>query len=234
MARVPSRTATDPRIWLDRGSWYLYISDWLETAEADALNDRLTADSEWVQRAIVARGKEVMQPRLLDWHSDVPYKYSGQVLEPRPLPAEIAELNARAGEASGETFNHVLLNLYRDGRDSIGMHADNEPELGWEPIIGSLSLGVSRKFVIQHKKKRSWRRSLVLEHGSLLVMGGTFQRRWRHGVPRQVSVEGARINVTFRRLMGPPGWRPEPMPRPGRVAREGLPPTGVASGEEQG
>jgi alkylated DNA repair dioxygenase AlkB len=93
------------------------------------------------------------------------------------------------------------------------MHADNEPELGWEPTIASLSLGVDRKFVIQHKKKRSWCRTIILSHGSLLVMGGGFQRRWRHAVPRQGAVDDPRINVTFRRLFGPPGWRPEPRAR---------------------
>lgn len=206
-------TVEDPtRTALDRHCWYQYIPNWLDTPAADALLTSLTEESEWIQRAIVARGKEVMQPRLLDWYSDVPYKYSGQVLEPRQIPDHIAALNARASETCGEDFNHILLNLYRDGNDRIGMHADNEPELGWEPIIGSLSLGVSRKFLIQHRMKRSWRKKLQLEHGSLLVMGGAFQRRWRHGVPKQPSIEGARINVTFRRLMGPPGWRPEPQP----------------------
>ncbi len=196
------------RVELDRACWYTFDPHWLTGAEADDANDRLTADSEWVQRAINARGKEVMQPRLMDWSGEIPYRYSGQTLEPRPFPELISELNRKASETAGEEFNHVLLNLYRDGRDSIAMHADNEPELGWEPVIASLSLGATRKFIIQHKKKRSWRRTVMLTHGSLLVMGGAFQRRWRHSVPRQGPVDEPRINVTFRRLMGAPGWRP--------------------------
>lgn len=215
MAILPLEHA-QTRVDLDRACWYSYDPSWLAPDEADAMLERLTADSEWVQRAIVARGKEVMQPRLMDWAGDVPYRYSGQVLEPRPMLGDIDTLNRRASETAGETFNHVLLNLYRDGRDSIAMHADNEPELGWEPIIASLSLGATRRFIIQHKKKRSWRRSILLEHGSLLVMGGAFQRRWRHAVPKQGSVEAPRINVTFRRLFGPPGWRPPRPEYPGR------------------
>ena len=199
------------RVELDRACWYFFDPDWLGRTEADEAFRLLREESDWVQRAIVARGKEVMQPRLMDWEGEIPYRYSGQTLEPRPFSPVISDLNQRAGEAAGESFNHVLLNLYRDGRDSIAMHADNEPELGWEPTIASLSLGVTRRFVIQHKKKRSWKRRLELTHGSLLVMGGAFQRRWRHAVPRQGPVEDERINVTFRRLFGPPGWRPAPV-----------------------
>jgi alkylated DNA repair dioxygenase AlkB len=209
---------TAARVDLDRACWYSFDPDWLDPAAADAAFAALRDDSEWVQRAIVARGKEVMQPRLMDWFGDLPYRYSGQTLEPKEPTALIEDLSSRASERADERFNHVLLNLYRDGRDSIGMHADNEPELGWEPIVGSLSLGADRKFIIQHKKKRSWRRTIILTHGSLLIMGGAFQRRWRHAVPRQGPVDEPRINVTFRRLFGPPGWRPEPIrrgPEPG-------------------
>ena len=201
------------RVDLDRACWYTFTPNWLDEAEADRAFSSLVEDCEWVQWAINARGKEVMQPRLMDWSGELPYRYSGQTLEPRPPNSVIADLSRCASQASGEQFNHVLLNLYRDGRDSIAMHADNEPELGWEPIIASLFLGADRKFVIQHKKKRSWRRTVILTHGSLLVMGGAFQRRWRHAVPRQGPVDTPRINVTFRRLFGPPGWRPEPLPR---------------------
>lgn len=200
------------RVDLDRACWYVYEPGWLPPGEADAQLAALLADSEWVQRPIVARGREVMQPRLMDWYGETPYRYSNLVLDPRPMPPRIVDLNDRASRFAGESFDHVLLNLYRNGRDSIGMHADNEPELGWEPVIGSLSLGAPRKFVIQHKQKRSWRRTIVLEHGSMLVMGGAFQRRWRHGVPATTLVDAPRINVTFRRLFGPPGWRPEPRP----------------------
>jgi alkylated DNA repair dioxygenase AlkB len=176
-------------------------------AEATRTDQKLTDESEWAQRAINARGKEVMQPRLMDWSGELPYHDSGQTLEQRPSPEFMAELSQRESQAAGEELNHVLLTLYRDGRDSIALHADNEPEFGWGPIIASLSLGATRKFIIQHKKKRAWRRTVMLTHGSLLVMGGAFQRRWRHAVPRQGPVDKPRINVTFRRLMGPPGWK---------------------------
>lgn len=211
-------TTSEPlRVSLDRDCWYTYWPAWLSRDEADAMLAALTAESVWVQRPIYALGKEIIQPRLMDWAGDLPYRYSGQELEPRVAIPRVAELAERVSAVAGEQFNHVLLNLYRDGRDSIAMHADNEPELGWEPVIASLSMGAERRFVIQHKKKRSWRRSIVLQHGSLLVMAGAFQRQWRHALPRQADLTQPRINVTFRRLFGPPGWRPErrtPPPTP--------------------
>ena len=203
-----------------------YYPDWLSGEAADTLFQTLMDEGDWEHRAIVALGREVMQPRLMDWAGDLPYKYSGQVLAPRPIEAPLSGLNEAASALSDEEFNHIILNLYRDGKDNVGMHADNEPELGRTPTIASLSLGVTRRFVLQHKQKRRNRRKLDLTHGSMLVMGGTMQRRWRHGVPKQVAVEQPRINVTFRRLFGPPGWRDEEWLR-----RWGAPPENKAGDE---
>ena len=101
-------------------------------------------------------------------------------------------------------FNHALVNRYRDGNDSMGLHADAEPELGPNPVVASLSLGATRRFVIRHKRDREDRRELELVHGSLLVMGGTMQHHYRHGLPRTRHPVGQRINVTFRRLLRAP------------------------------
>ena len=146
------------------------------------------------------------------WAGPQAYRYSGLTLQPRPLDPVLAELTDRVSAAAGVEFDHVMLNLYRDGDDRIGPHADDEPELGPDPVIASLSLGAARRFVAQPKRryKSKRRERLVLTHGSLLVMGGSFQRAWYHGVPAQAAVTGPRINVTFRKLLGPPGWRPGP------------------------
>ncbi|MCB9521125.1 MAG: alpha-ketoglutarate-dependent dioxygenase AlkB [Myxococcales bacterium] len=210
---------TRDRIWLDAESWYSLTPEWLPLHEADDLLAELLSRPTWGERAIVARGVEVMQPRLVDWEGELPYKYSGQVLEPRPLTDALERLTALLRDACDEPFNHALLNLYRDGRDSVAMHADNEPELGITPTIASLSLGAARRFKLEHKHDRRQRRTLPLEHGTLVVMGGAMQRRWRHAVPRDASVDKPRVNVTLRTLLGPPGWRD---PRWGaRPVREG-------------
>jgi len=151
-----------------------------------------------------------MQPRLIAWAGDVGYRYSGQTLEPRPLTPTVAALMQGAVEATGTPFNHVLLNRYRDGMDMMGRHADNEPELGKDPLIAAISLGASRPFVLWPKDKRAKtkdKKRIELRHGQLLVMGGNIQHTWRHGVPRVAGLKEERINLTFRRLMGPPGWR---------------------------
>jgi alkylated DNA repair dioxygenase AlkB len=197
------------RLEIGRDAWIDYVPGWIAPGEADALLQALTTEIAWEQLPIQVFGKPVMQPRLMAWAGALPYRYSGLTLEPRPLPPALAELCARASEASGEAFNHVVLNLYRDGRDHIGMHADNERELGRDPIIGSLSLGATRRFVLKPKNRKiRKKRELRLLHGCLIVMGGACQHSWYHGVPAEPSVAASRINVTFRRLLGPPGWRP--------------------------
>ncbi len=196
------------RFDLGKDAYTDYDPQWLDSEESDDMLASLLTSCAWEQRAIVAGHKEVMQPRLIDWGGDLPYRYSGQTLEPRPLTGLLGELNERVSDVVGVPFNHVLLNRYRDGRDHMGMHTDAEFELGQNPTIAALSLGVSRHFVLRPKfKGRKHERRFLLAHGSLLVMGGTLQHRWRHGVPKMMGVSGERINVTFRRLMGPPGWR---------------------------
>lgn len=192
------------------GAWIGWDVHWLDQDEADEAFAELRDNTPWEQLPIQAGHKEVLQPRLMAWAGETPYRYSGLTLESRPLTGRLADLAARASEAAGVPFDHVVLNLYRDGRDHIRMHADDERELGRDPTIGSLSLGATRRFVFQAKRKRRAKRTMRLSHGSLLVMGGAFQHTWYHGIPADPEAEGTRINVTFRRLMGPPGWRPEP------------------------
>ena len=191
---------------LEDGCWLRHEPVWLKTADADALFETLRDELCWEQRSIVLFGREVMQPRLLAWAGDQPYRYSGQTLPPRPAPAALLRVMSQVREATHHPFNHVLANRYRDGRDSMGMHSDDEPELGPRPIVASLSLGETRRFVFVRKTAPETRHSLLLDHGALLVMGGRFQHTYRHGVPKTAAAhrQSERISLTFRRVLRPP------------------------------
>ena len=201
------------RTELPGDAWIDYQGDFLDRDRAGALQAQLTDELPWEQRPIRMFDKEIMQPRLIAWMGEIPYRYSGQVLEPRPLTGVLAELNAELSERCGVPFNHVLLNRYRDGRDHMGWHADDERELGRDPVIAAISVGVRRRFQLHRKKNRRQKRRYELAHGSLLVMGGACQHTWRHCVPKMGAVTGERINLTFRWLKGPPGWREDPPAR---------------------
>lgn len=142
-------------------------------------------------------GREVLQPRLACWYGDHAYSYSGIRLEPRAWTDRLRCLRERCSVDSGVEFNSCLVNLYRDGRDSMGWHADDEPELGREPVIASLSLGDTRVFRMRHKETKTVV-EIPLEHGSLLVMSGLMQQCWVHEIPKTKKPVGQRINLTFR------------------------------------
>jgi alkylated DNA repair dioxygenase AlkB len=190
---------------LEAGASLTYLPAWIEADEADRVLAALREELAWEHREIVLFGRRVLQPRLIAWAGSLGYRYSGQTLEPRAPTPTTAALMARVVEHTRVPFNHVLVNRYRDGADSIGLHADDEPELGLDPIVATLSFGATRRFVLKPRRARLGRNhSLDVEHGSLLVMGGTCQRHYVHGVPRQSDVAGERISLTFRRLLRPP------------------------------
>jgi alkylated DNA repair dioxygenase AlkB len=187
------------------GAWLEHEPSWLDRVEADALLAAVRDELVWEQRAIVLFGRSVMQPRLIAWAGDLGYRYSGQTLEPRAFTPALAAVRERVCRWTAVPFNHVLVNRYRDGLDSIGLHADNEPELGTDPVVATVSLGAVRRFVLRSRRKSpDGSRTLELEHGSLLVMGGTCQRHYVHGVPRQPGVRDERISLTFRWLQREP------------------------------
>lgn len=140
-------------------------------------------------------GREITTPRRTSWHGDAAYTYSGRRFEPAPWTPELLEIRELLEQIVGVRFNSVLANEYRDGRDSMGWHADDEPELG--PLIASVSLGAPRRFAMRHRRKKE-RREHVLGEGDLFVMGGTTQRRWQHSVPKTAKPVGPRLNLTFR------------------------------------
>jgi alkylated DNA repair dioxygenase AlkB len=203
MTEQRTTSAATVRRWdlADGGLLQLY-EGWLAPDEAARTFERLFAELDWKQRAIRIMGREVLQPRLTAWYGDAPYTYSGVTLEPLPWTPLLADLRDRVVAATGERFNTVLCNLYRTGADSMGFHADDEKELGPRPVIASLSLGAARRFVLHHEKKRAAPVSIELRDGSLLVMGGTTQAFWRHALPKDKAAAGARINLTFRLVVG--------------------------------
>jgi alkylated DNA repair dioxygenase AlkB len=207
---VDSRIVAEPdlqvdntamRIALAPGGWLDHEPAWLPRAEADRLLETVRTELEWEQRAIVLFGRPILQPRLIAWAGAVDYRYSGQTLEPRAFTPTLRSVLMRACERAGVAFNHVLANRYRDGRDSMGLHADDERELGADPIVATLTLGATRRFVLKPRRKSAGTGvALDLEHGSLVVMGGTCQRHYVHGVPRQTNVRDERISLTFRHV----------------------------------
>jgi alkylated DNA repair dioxygenase AlkB len=177
--------------------------DWLPPVEADALFSALMATVPWETHRIRMFGKEVDSPRLSCWIGDpgASYVYSRTRFEPRPWPAMLQALRPRIDAAAGVAMNSVLANLYRDGRDAMGWHSDDEPELGTRPVIASLSLGATRRFLLKHRRHPDQRLALELPHGSLLLMSGDTQAHWRHALPRTARPVAARINLTFRRIL---------------------------------
>ena len=193
------------RVNLARGAWIECEPGWIEPAAGDALLAALREELAWEQREVILFGRPILQPRLIAWAGDIGYRYSGQTLEPRPFTPTVSALSARVSERAGVPFNHVLLNRYRTGDDSIGLHADDERELGEDPVVATVSLGASRRLVLVPRRKSDGpRRTVDLGHGALFVMGGTCQRHFRHGIPREPAVRAERISLTFRRILCDP------------------------------
>ncbi len=187
------------------------------TADADRLFDALFTGIAWHQDRIRIHGRVLPVPRLTAWHGDGDrvYSYSGIDLDPHPWNAPLLEIKHAVERAvGGWTANSVLLNLYRDGRDSVAWHADDEPELGPEPVIASVSLGATRRFHMRHRSLDE-RLNVELHHASLLVMQGPTQHHWMHQVPKTARPCGPRINLTFRRVVEPQEERGFPHERIG-------------------
>lgn len=197
-------TATCERTALPGGAWD-YWPAWLDAGRADRCLAWLLQPGviAWRRDVIRIQGREIPVPRLTAWYGDAgrDYAYSGIAMQALPWNRGLATLRAKVEATTGHAFNAVLLNLYRDGRDSVAWHADDEPELGAEPVIASLSFGVERDFLLRHRARRVNGlplQRLTLAHGSLLLMHGATQRHWEHCVPKRTGVVGPRVNLTFR------------------------------------
>jgi alkylated DNA repair dioxygenase AlkB len=173
-------------------------------AEADELYTRLLNDTPWRQDSIQVWGKSHLQPRLSAWHGDpdTAYSYSGIHLTPNAWTSTLLKIKNDISATTGHPLNSVLLNLYRDQRDSMGWHSDDEPELGKNPVIVSLSLGAMRTFKLKHKTRAEQKiLNLDLQHGSLLIMAGSTQHHWLHSISKQTRTIAPRINLTFRQII---------------------------------
>jgi len=171
-----------------------------DESEADRLFDALRHGIAWQQDYITLYGAQRPVPRLTAWYGEPgrAYAYSGIAMQASGWMPELLAIKARIERVADCRFNSVLLNLYRDGADSVAWHADDEPELGRNPVIGSVSFGASRAFQFRHKLDKSRRLTIRLDSGSFLLMKGATQRHWLHQVPRTTRAVGERINLTYR------------------------------------
>jgi alkylated DNA repair dioxygenase AlkB len=158
---------------------------------------RLMAETAWRADTITLWGKQFLQPRLTCWQGDVDYRYSGLTMKAQAWSPLVWMIKTAVEEVSGRAFNSVLLNYYRNEADSMGMHSDDEPELGPEPVIASVSFGATRTFILKHKQSRQTVK-IGLAAGSMLLMSGRTQANWRHGINKSTRAMGPRVNLTFR------------------------------------
>jgi alkylated DNA repair dioxygenase AlkB len=171
------------------------------STDPNQLLQELISDSQWQEETVSMFGKTYKQPRLIAWYGDpgTEYTYSGVRHEPLPWTETLARLRDRLEQLTDSKYNSVLLNYYRDGSDSMGLHADDEPELGDAPVIASLSLGEQRTLYFRHRSRSDLETfNLPLPNASLLVMRGGTQRHWKHGIRKSRRPLGPRVNLTFR------------------------------------
>lgn len=180
-----------------------YWPRFLAPGDSRNLFDTLLSDTPWRQDVLQLFGRHLPLPRLQAWYGDQQcvYRYSGIELQPLPWTGSVLAIKKQIELHTGHLFDAVLINLYRHGQDSNGWHADNEPELGSNPVIASLSLGETRRFRLRHLHRPELRPvSLELEDGLLLLMAGTTQQHWQHCLAKTGRPVGPRINLTFRKL----------------------------------
>jgi len=177
-----------------------YFPIFFSKAKADTYFDHFKREVPWQQDDIKVFGKIYPQPRLTALYgtTEKAYSYSNITMQPHDFSDVLLEIKRKIESKTDVIFTTCLLNLYRDGKDSNGWHADNEKELGIDPVIASLTLGQERYFHLKHREDKSLKRKLLLEHGSLLLMQGTTQHHWLHQIPKTAKTMGERINLTFR------------------------------------
>jgi len=179
----------------------VFYRNFLDWEVGDRYFQALLQETQWRQDYLQVHGKSVPLPRLTAWYGDVGYAYSGIDMEPKPWTVTLLDIKARVEAVAKVSFNSVLLNLYRNGQDSVSWHSDNEPELRQYPAIASVSLGATRRFSFKHKLRKDLKPiHLELPHGSLLLMLGSTQIHWLHQVPKTTQAVNSRINLTFRTI----------------------------------
>ncbi len=177
-----------------------YFPGFLNSVEANSFFEFFKKSIPWQQDDIKVFGKVYAQPRLtaLYGNNGKPYSYSNITMQPHEFSKELLEVKQKIETKTDVVFTTCLLNLYRDGKDSNGWHADNEKELAINPVIASLTLGQERFFHLKHRTQKELKHKLLLEHGSLLLMKGATQHHWLHQIPKTAKPIDSRINLTFR------------------------------------
>ncbi len=181
-----------------------YHDNFFASCTSNQLFKQLQEEIKWQQDSITIFGKTHLQPRLTAWYGDKnkTYTYSNITMYPHDWLDCLLTIKHKIEPICKCRFNSVLLNYYRHGRDSMGWHSDNEPELGKNPLIASVSFGGERRFMFKSRdKKNSLKSELVLNHGSLLIMAGETQQYWLHQIPKTTKQVNPRINLTFRNIL---------------------------------
>ncbi len=170
------------------------------STESSRLFQQLKKNIQWKQETLFLYGKRILTPRLTAWYGDegIAYRYSGVTFISSPWTATLMEIKSKAEAFSGRRFNSVLLNLYRDGNDSMSWHSDDEKELGLNPVIASVNFGQERRFDLRKKEDPKEKHAIMLTDGSILVMKGDIQHKWQHQIAKSMKAKGTRINLTFR------------------------------------
>jgi alkylated DNA repair dioxygenase AlkB len=188
---------------LPSGGEVYYYPHFFSQTESDQLLAKLLTEIAWVQGPIMIYGRSIMQPRLTAWHGDEGkvIRYSGISKAPSPWTPTLTKIKERVESTSGFFFNGALLNFYRDQRDSVGWHRDDEKEFGPNPVIASVSLGETRIFQLRKYRDKKIKAEIELEHGSFLLMKGETQHLWEHCIPKRARSLGPRLNITFRKII---------------------------------
>ena len=178
----------------------IYYPEFYDKSKADLIYTSLQKDILWQQDNIRVYGKTHPQPRLTALYGDegLSYSYSNIKMQPHPWNLLLQKIKSEVENVAETNFSTVLLNNYRNGKDSNGWHADNEKELGLNPIIASVSFGAERVFQLKHNTDKDQKKNIILQHGSLLLMKGTTQHFWKHQIPKTAKPIEPRINLTFR------------------------------------
>jgi alkylated DNA repair dioxygenase AlkB len=178
----------------------VFYPNFFNQEESNGLFDELANSIAWQQQTIKLYARTLKLPRLTAWYGDEGkyYTYSGITANPRAWTPTLWQIKQRIEPLSGVIFNSVLLNYYRSKRDSVSWHSDDEPELGTNPVIGSVSFGATRRFQLKHKENPDQKETVELTHGSLLLMSGPTQHYWLHQIPKSTKCSVGRINLTFR------------------------------------
>ncbi|MBK8683609.1 MAG: alpha-ketoglutarate-dependent dioxygenase AlkB [Bacteroidetes bacterium] len=178
-----------------------YLPDFFSKQESEKLFAVLLNEIEWQQDEVMMFGKRIVTQRRMAWYGDEnkQYRYSGILRTPKPWTRTLQEIQHLVNSTFQTSLNACLMNLYRNGEEGMGWHSDDEPELGKEPIIVSLSLGAQRAFDFKHKDLGNKQR-IYIEDGSLLLMKGATQKHWKHALPKSKKVLNPRINLTFREI----------------------------------